>query len=329
MTHDDEELLLRRWHAEKHAFDLWGRFICDKLTTALRGKLGDRGYSKFLKLPLTPRIKEDRSFVEKALHRKKYARPFEETEDKVAIRLVVLLEADLRIVEQVLLEEVMAWIAEKSRDHEDEISKNPYEFGYQSLHYIVRSKQGVAFDGEDLPEGMPCEIQIRTLLQHAHSELTHDTIHKPSVVTTPAMLRAAAKSSALIEATGDYFTSLANQIQHALLDVGVLGKTLFSNYLEYVGKEPENAESPLNQLLVDRYKGLVSAGTADFEAWLQGHSYIGDLIRERSERKVAFGLPAILLVYYAVATEPRNSRRDCPLSDADLEPIYTDLGKAF
>ena len=49
---------------------------------------------------------------------------------------------------------------------------------------------------------------MRTLLQHAHSELTHDTIYKPSVVQTPAMLRAAAKSMALIEATGDYFEEL-------------------------------------------------------------------------------------------------------------------------
>src|SRR3546814_12228521 len=32
--------------------------------------------------------------------------------------------------------------------------------------------------------GTPCEVQLRTLLQHAHSQLTHDTIYKPKTIAS-------------------------------------------------------------------------------------------------------------------------------------------------
>nr|WP_249804714.1 MULTISPECIES: hypothetical protein [unclassified Bradyrhizobium] len=69
------------------------------------------------------------------------------------------------------------------------IAKTPYEFRYQSVHYIVRSRGDQKLDGQNITAGTPCEVQIRTLLQHAHSELTHDTIYKPSVKGTPAIAR--------------------------------------------------------------------------------------------------------------------------------------------
>ncbi|RWP54341.1 MAG: hypothetical protein EOR07_34055 [Mesorhizobium sp.] len=43
---------------------------------------------------------------------------------------------------------------------------------------MVRSKDELTFDGETIAAGTPCEIQVRTILQHAYSQLTHDTIYK-------------------------------------------------------------------------------------------------------------------------------------------------------
>lgn len=325
---DQERILVERWQADKPAYEAWGRYVCDRLTTLLRHRLGDDAFTNFLKIPIGPRLKTDSSFVEKAIHRKNYAHPYEETEDKVGIRLVVLLEVDLRAIEEVLCAEA-SWTSVKSRDHEAEIASNPYEFGYQSLHYIVRSRAGIEFAGFALQEDMPCEIQIRTLLQHAHSELTHDTLYKPSVVATPVMMRAAAKSMALIEATGDYFASLANQIKVALGADTEISSYLSEKYLSFVGSASGPSSSSLNQLLIDRYRGEIEGGLNVLDSWLDAHPYIVDHIRERAASKVAFTLPAILLVYFCVATAPRKSKRNSPLNDRDLEPVYVDLGKQF
>lgn len=326
---EQERLLVERWHAEKQAYDLWGRFICDRLTSRLRQAIGDDGFVNFLKMPLAPRLKTDASFVEKALHRKKYADPFGDTEDKVGIRLVVLLETDLRLIETVLCTETESWTAVLSRDHELEMADKPYEFGYQSLHYVVRSAPGLVFDGDQLNAGMPCEVQIRTLLQHAHSELTHDTIFKPSVITTPSMKRAAAKSMALIEATGDYFALLADQLKAALANDSALTDFLSTKYQDFVGQAPGPATSPLNKLLIDRYKDTVQGGFQEIEAWLSAHTFVSGLVREKAVQRFSYQLPAILLVYFSVGTAPRQTRINSPLNDRDLESVYIDLGKPF
>lgn len=324
-----EEALLERWSRERPVYDVWGRFIEDKLATGLRRELGDDVYSNFLKMCISVRTKEPESFVEKVFYRKTYENPYEDAEDKVGIRLVVLLEEDIRTIEQVLLKDDNPWTAEKSRDHEEEIASKPYEFNYQSLHYVVRSKAGLEFDGTSLYEDMPCEIQIRTLLQHAYSELTHDTIYKPSVVATSEMKRAAAKSMALIEATGDYFSALDGKIKEATSIDRSLSQVLEKLYKDVVGKDPSPSSSPLNQMLIDRYRGDLDEHAQELKDWFSSNDYLAHFIRERSEHRAPFKLSGILLAYFAVAKSPRASAAESPLLDADLGHVYSDQGKAL
>ena len=94
-----------------------------------------------------------------------------------------------------------------------------------------------------VPVGTPCEIQIKTILQHAYSELTHDTIYKPKVDATPKMRRTAAKSMALIEATNDYF----QQVVSRSLNLSDQNKTATDEmaevYRKQIGKEPETTRA--------------------------------------------------------------------------------------
>src|ERR1019366_6806543 len=146
-----------------------------------------------------------------------YQNPYEEIEDKVGLRFVVLLIEDIRTIEAAV-KEAPHWVASLARDFEREQEARPYEFDYQSLHYVVRSALPFEFEGVVIPSDIPCEVQVRTLLQHAYSELTHDTIYKPNVRATPLLKRAAAKSMALIEATSDYFSSVSKTIKQLLAD---------------------------------------------------------------------------------------------------------------
>lgn len=210
-----ETEFLDRWRKESPAYSAWGKFVAQKLTETLTGVVSPLALEVFLKMPVRPRVKGDDSLLQKAFHRNKnYSDPYDEIEDKVGL-IVVLLANDIAAVERAI-KGVDDWIAEKARDRVQEQVARPCEFDYQSVHYILRSRLPIQFEGTGVPADLPCEVQVRTLLQHACSELTHDTIYKPNVQSTPSLKRAAAKSMALIEATSDYFSAVHHEIQATL-----------------------------------------------------------------------------------------------------------------
>jgi putative GTP pyrophosphokinase len=158
------------------------------------------------------------------------------------------LANDIAAVERAI-KGVDDWIAEKARDYVQEQVARPYEFDYQSVHYILRSRLPIQFEGTRVPADLPCEVQVRTLLQHACSELTHDTIYKPNVQSTPSLKRAAAKSMALIEAASDYFSAVHHEIQATLAASERVFKHLDQKYTEWIGFAP--IQGPLQSLIVD------------------------------------------------------------------------------
>jgi ppGpp synthetase/RelA/SpoT-type nucleotidyltranferase len=326
---DREQALLERWRGEEPLYSAWGRFVGVRLSEVLQSRLAPTALEVFLRIPIKSRVKETESLLQKAFYRnKRYKDPYEEIEDKVGLRFVVLLSDDIRLIEDAIVSETDCWTAKKARDFIEERDARPYEFDYQSLHYIVRSSRPFVFEGTKIPQDLPCEIQIRTLLQHAYSELTHSTIYKPSVTATPAMKRAAAKSMALIEATDDYFRHVDQAIQAAVATDRKLLEFLSRRYEELVGTPA--ADSPLNSLLIDHYKRFAAAEfQADFDRWVGSKMYVADFVRERAPNVALYRAPAVLLVYYSVAKARRLAREDSPLRDDELEPIYSDLGLAL
>ena len=321
----EESELLAKWYAEKEAYRRWGSFVSCHIMKLIAARLDPRAAGHFVRIPVGVRLKDDESLLQKAFHRgKNYRAPYEEIEDKVGIRFVLLLGQDVRLVGGAIESECEAWTVIKARDHEDEIASSPYEFNYQSLHFIVRSKAGLSWEEQDIPAGLPCEIQVRTLLQHAYSEVTHDTLYKPSIKTTPAMKRAAAKSMALLEATGDYFEDLDALIADQVRPLRVLLSTLSDEYVRLVGKAAAAQDSALNDLVLDRYGHDVNPD--ELVEWLGSRAYIGTRISERTDRMAIFRIPSVLLVYYSVGIAPNGTPVDCPISYTDLELIYGDLG---
>jgi putative GTP pyrophosphokinase len=326
MTAESE--FLDRWRREEPIYAAWGRFVGAQIAEAIRGRVAPTKLELFLKLPVIPRIKEQDSIRQKAFYRgKNYQNPYEEIEDKVGLRFVVLLIEDIRTIEAAV-KEAPHWVASLARDFEQEQEARPYEFDYQSLHYVVRSALPFEFEGVVIPTDIPCEVQIRTLLQHAYSELTHDTIYKPNVRATPLLKRAAAKSMALIEATRDYFSSVSKTIKQVLADTQKVTEFLASKYAVIFTTDP--ADSPLNSLLIDHYRAqLSSTFEADFERWWSGKTFLAETIAARRGSDALYRTPSILLVYFCVSAAPTLAKQDSPLSDKELQPIYSDLGLAL
>jgi putative GTP pyrophosphokinase len=123
----------------------------------------------------------------------------------------------------------------------------------------------------------PCEVQVKILLQHAYSELTHDTIYKPRVNATPEMQRAAAKSMALLEATNDYFESVFDQVEAATAPERELTLSLSELYRDKVGIAPQ--PSRVEGLLLDAFSDMQYVDVADQTALCpEEHDFIAKVV---------------------------------------------------
>jgi putative GTP pyrophosphokinase len=321
-----EEEFLERWYRERPIVEAWGKFVAQKLMEEIASLVSPVKADIFVRIPVNPRLKQDGSLVTKAFYRgKDYQDPLVDITDKVGVRFVVLLAKDIPIVCKALVESAV-WEWSKDKDYEKEIEEAPYEFKYQSVHYIVRCR-GTNIGGVAVAAGTPCEVQVRTLLQHAHSELTHDTIYKPTVVQTADMHRAAAKAMALIESTNDYFEELMELIETSVQSNKELSKQMTALYRELVGVDPDPTKA--EGLLNDAYAPF--ATDKPLETMLQLVSerpFIIERIKERAPGKLLFRQPSILLAYLGVSRRPGDAKAVWPLTPAEIKPIFTDLGIA-
>lgn len=64
-------------------------------------------------------------------------------------------------------------------------------------------------------------------------------------------------------------------------------------------------------------------------AMFEKYPFISDRIRDRFEGYPAFRQPTIILAYYLVSMKPHVVKQKWPLNLQDIEPVFTDLGKAL
>ena len=185
-----ESEFLDRWRNEHPVYTAWGDFVLARIKDRLAVTIAPVSLSYFIKVPPQPRLKAEDTLLDKAFKRSKnYADPYADITDKIGMRFVVLLTSDIPKICAIVESEPDRWSFSKDRDYEEERLERPLEFTYQSVHYVVRAAREIDVNGVTVPTSTPCEIQIRTLLQHAHCELTHDTLYKPKTTAKPQVKR--------------------------------------------------------------------------------------------------------------------------------------------
>lgn len=323
----NEEEFLARWSAERAMYEAWGSYVVERTMELLRPEL-NMAADLFIRIPASPRVKEDNSLIGKAFYRNKaYDNPYDAITDKVGARFVVLLASDIEKVERAI-NVCGDWKASKDRDYLAELADNPYEFQYQSVHFVVRSTSAIKIRDIEIKSDTACEVQIRTLLQHAHSELTHDTIYKPTVKTTASMRRAAAKSMALIEATNDYFEDVFREIEDATQSARTISAQLIELYREATGSH--STPAPVNGVIVGALEEIAGhEAINELKALLADKAFIADTIKRRSPTNLLFRQPSVLLAYLCVEKSPAKTQETWPLTLGELRPIFADLGRAF
>ncbi|ELI8221658.1 (p)ppGpp synthetase, partial [Yersinia enterocolitica] len=187
---------------EKDIYSSWGKLVLQNI----QNKLKENEMESILKIEPSYRMKDISSLIEKAFYRSKnYKNPYEDITDKVGVRFVVLLTDDIPIIKKII-EDCSQWEYSDDRDFIKEKEDKPYLFDYQSVHYVVKNLEPISIGEKILiPTGTPCEIQVRTLLQHAYAEVSHDSVYKCKAKPSSDIKRRMARTIALMESTDELF----------------------------------------------------------------------------------------------------------------------------
>ncbi|MGL1629051.1 hypothetical protein AKH05_18620 [Vibrio parahaemolyticus] len=327
----NREAFIKLYEAELPMYEAWADFVLNEINSGILSHTGSKAaYLEWVKIPPTYRVKQVDSLVTKAFVRKrnKYREPYKEITDKAGIRFVVLLTSQLALLSDIVQDSV-SWTYSKDKEFDEWKDDDPRMFDYQSVHYIVYATEGITHKGVEIKTGTPCEVQLRTLLQHAYAELAHDTIYKGNIGASPEVHRTFAKSMALMETTDDLLCSAKQALESAAADINAW-KTIINQEaqqrlsdIELIvdGKSTDYVLSSLDDL-------LKKTSTDEFQAFLEDaqYGYVCDRIRNRQDGAVEYRHSFVLLMYFLSKRFRSTLHRKWPLDLELLEGVYSDLG---
>ncbi|HDR2537443.1 TPA: RelA/SpoT domain-containing protein [Enterobacter ludwigii] len=310
------------------AFATWGKYVSETIIKKIQDELGTDSFKSFLKIPVTPRVKEVSSALGKVA-RKAYEDPINQMTDLVGTRFVVLLSEDIDTVCQAI-ESLTEFDARISKNYLDEIELNPKLFDYQSKHYEIRPKNELHIGDLKISKQICCEVQVRTLLQHAYAELVHDSVYKPVGIVPKSAERHIARSMALMETTDDLFCSTMKLLYETNVERNKFNNSLSELYREFVGTGYMHYDESTNFLILDAFKEFITTHSeTEIRNLLKTKKFIVKKIQHRSSAKTLFSQPSVLFVYFLIKnTSIENILNNWPLPGyiPELELLFSDLG---
>ena len=167
--------------------------LCDGIADQLWA-LFDRA-NLSLAMPISTRVKEWDSLVEKCKRNGLSPKTVDEIGDISGIRVVFLFMRDEEIGRRLIEENLEIWSRE---DTVERLSSD--QFGYGSIHYQVRPKpEWLAVPTMAELGGLQAEIQVRTVSQHIWAEVSHALQYKREAQVPDPIKRSLYRVSALLD----------------------------------------------------------------------------------------------------------------------------------
>lgn len=318
-----------RFENRKPALAALGGWVAKVIIAELEKQLGSKSaVEKFLQIPPKPRVKETDSFLEKALVRKHKSDPLSEITDQVGVRFVVLLLENIDLIGKIIQSDRWEW--QKDRDHEEERLAKPDYFAYQSDHYVIRTKENIEFDGVIIPAYTPCEIQVRTILQHAYAEMAHNSDYKPSIRLPEEdqkhVKRSLAKGAALIETTDDVFKEIKNRLREYSESVDALLVRSSEIYKAITGKD-SSPSTALGGIIAETYHRLLKQLTPEqLNAWAEARPWLGNKLAQKRNESVFYRDSVVILLGLLITENEMTVPKQWPVDSAYLEDLYSMMG---
>jgi len=247
-THKEEK---RQWLQEQieNYVDLFPRY--QRYAQVLREVL-EKAIKKHAPLAIVQvRPKSIASFGEKAVRKRfKYRDSVNRMTDLCGGRVIVPTVTEIKAVSEFIEKHFdVDW------DNTIDLGQRlkPAEFGYRSIHYIVKFKPGV-FPTKDvdveIPEEVFClkaEIQVKTILEHAWGVFSHDRAYKGAFKVPDKWQRELATLAAILEDTDSSFARIQAGLQRYAASYGAyITEEQMRDEIEslkiILENDPENAE---------------------------------------------------------------------------------------
>ena len=324
MMNDKEKAILADFNEVKDSLMSWGKFIDVSLMTILKPLIEFNS----LKMPPSFRMKDDKSYLSKALYRgKSYQNPIIDIEDKIGTRVVLLKSEDIKVAAEIIMNSTL-WEAKVTKNLALLIHENPKEFDYQSVHIVVSpNKNTTEYKSETIPL-LTCEIQIRTLLQHAFAEISHDSTYKGPYKNDREIIRHLSKSMALMEATDDYFCKIFEMMTDEKRKYKNYLSELKTMYLKFVpGFDSHNIDVQSADLIFELLSEIDIPVDSISLYVNKNETALENVIKPKNG--FLFTQPIILLVLYFLNSHRTILKNKWPLSQDSLKGIYTAMGISF
>lgn len=157
------------------------------------------------------REKDPQTLAEKLNRADRQYRALTDVTDLAGIRIITYLLDEIDLVAGVIEREFHI-LPEHSVNKSQLL--DPDRFGYLSLHYVCRLPDRRT----SLPEygafaDLACEIQIRSILQHAWAEIEHDLGYKTAESIPRHIRRRFSRLAALLESADEEFTRIRDNLR--------------------------------------------------------------------------------------------------------------------
>lgn len=214
--------------------------LCNHVNKLLRQTLGEQGIELN---SIEGRVKTEASLAGKLERKGDKYHQLEDITDLVGLRIITFYTDDV---------DKVAAIVQRlfSIDWNNSVDKRKLHqitsFGYNSLHYICRLKEG----------SMPFEIQMRTALQHVWSAIEHDIGYKGFVKLPPEFRRQFSRLAGMLELADDEFSRLRTTMSEYRRQVQTLVK---SGHLDEVPLTTDSFRSFLELYPLDHLNQRIAA----------------------------------------------------------------------
>lgn len=159
---------------------------------------------------VTCREKNVASLHEKVLRPEKPYAALTDITDLAGVRVITYFEDDVDRVADVIERE---FDVDAANSIDKRANLDPDRFGYASLHFVCRLSPARAKLAEHAAfSGLACEIQVRSILQHAWAEIEHDLGYKSTTAVPRHLRRKFSRAAALLEAADEDFKALRGDL---------------------------------------------------------------------------------------------------------------------
>ncbi|NQE04275.1 hypothetical protein C5S32_00255 [ANME-1 cluster archaeon GoMg1] len=159
---------------------------------------------------VTSRTKEIDRFTEKVkLEGKEYKKSSDVT-DLSGVRIICYFFSQVDELAEIIKSH---FIVHQDLSIDKRKTLDPDRFGYLSLHYVVElSEARTGLPEYERFKNLLCEVQIRSILQHAWAEIEHDLGYKSSIEVPRDIRRRFSRLASLLELGDEEFDGIKSDI---------------------------------------------------------------------------------------------------------------------